>query len=49
MGAVSNLENAELFDVLADPTESKNIAEKRPEIAARLKEDVIAWDRAIGQ
>jgi uncharacterized sulfatase len=41
--------HAELFDVMADPTESKNVAGQNPEIAARLKQDVIAWDQSIPQ
>jgi arylsulfatase A-like enzyme len=39
--------NVELFDVFADPTESKNLAQQNPDVAQRLKQEVIAWDKSI--
>jgi uncharacterized sulfatase len=35
----------ELFDIVADPAESKNLAEANPEIVKRLTQRVIAWDK----
>jgi uncharacterized sulfatase len=39
----------ELFDVRADPNETKNLAEEHPDVAGRLKQEVLAWDKSIGQ
>lgn len=41
--------NAELYDVFADPNESKNVAKEHADITTRLKKQVIDWDRGIGQ
>lgn len=35
--------NGELYDLLADPAEAKNVAKEYPEVAAGLKEKVRAW------
>lgn len=35
--------NAQLFDLVSDRSETKNIADGHPEIVQRLKEAVIAW------
>jgi arylsulfatase A-like enzyme len=35
----------ELFDIVADAKESKNLAKEKPEIAHRLSDRVIAWDK----
>jgi len=40
---------AELFDVVADPTESHNVAADHADIAKRLSKTVIDWDKSIGQ
>jgi arylsulfatase A-like enzyme len=37
----------ELYDLLADPKETENVAEKNAEMAARLKEKALAWRRAL--
>ena len=37
----------ELFDLLADPTEERNIAGKHPEIVARLTAELHAWQRSV--
>ena len=33
----------ELYDVIADPSESKNVASQHPEIVARLKKELTDW------
>jgi uncharacterized sulfatase len=38
---------AELFDVIKDPNESKNLASANSDVVKRLSETVIAWDKAI--
>lgn len=38
---------AELFDVLSEPNEKKNLADEHAEVVARLSKHVIEWDRAI--
>ena len=35
----------ELFDVVADPNEKTNLAKEHADIADRLKQTVIAWDK----
>jgi uncharacterized sulfatase len=35
----------ELFDIHADPNESKNLAASNPEVVKRLSDRVIAWDK----
>jgi uncharacterized sulfatase len=37
----------ELFDIAADPNETKNLAPEDPDLVRRLGEQVIAWDRSI--
>jgi arylsulfatase A-like enzyme len=37
----------ELFEIDADPNEKDNLADKMPELAKRLADRVIAWDRSI--
>lgn len=37
----------ELFDLLADPKEERNIAEKHPEIVARMTAELHAWQRSV--
>ena len=37
----------ELYDLLADPKEAENVAEKNPGVAARLKEMALAWRRSL--
>jgi len=39
----------ELFDVVDDPRESKNLAASQRDLTARLKQEVISWDKAIGK
>ena len=38
--------NAELFDVVADPAEKNNVAAEHADVTDRLKQAVIAWDKA---
>ena len=38
---------AELYDLAADPNETKNLAEQQPDIAARLKAAALAWRSAL--
>jgi uncharacterized sulfatase len=38
---------AELFDVIKDPNESKNLASEHPDVTKRLTAAVTAWDKAI--
>jgi arylsulfatase A-like enzyme len=38
---------AELYDMAADPTESKNLATEKTEIAQRLSEKALAWRRSL--
>ena len=33
----------ELYDLVSDPSESTNVAEKYPEITAKLTEKISAW------
>ena len=37
----------ELYDVVADPGEEKNVAEERPEIVDRLSTRALAWRRSL--
>lgn len=34
----------ELYDLVSDPTESKNLADTEPEVLSRMKEQLLAWD-----
>ncbi len=38
-----NAGGEELYDILNDPGESKNLANKYPEVASRLKKKVLKW------
>jgi hypothetical protein len=37
----------ELYDIPRDPTQLSNIAEKHPEVVARLSEKVLAWNKTL--
>lgn len=37
---------AQLYDILADPNEQNNLAAQHADVADRLKQEVIAWDKA---
>ncbi len=37
----------ELYDVIADPSESMNLASEKPEVAKRLMESVLQWNRQL--
>jgi uncharacterized sulfatase len=37
----------ELFDIIEDPGESTNLADKHPEVTRRLSDKVISWDKRI--
>jgi len=39
--------NAELFDIAKDPDEKNNLAASHADVAKRLGDAVIAWDRSI--
>lgn len=39
----------ELYDLGKDPKESTNLAREHPDVARRLSEKVIAWDKSIGE
>ena len=39
----------ELFNVIDDPREPTNLAEKHPKRVERLSTAVIEWDRSIGK
>jgi uncharacterized sulfatase len=41
--------DVQLFHITDDPTEAHDVAAEHPDIADRLKRQVIEWDRAIGQ
>ena len=38
---------AELYDMIADPKETTNLAEKHPDVAQRLSEAALKWRRAL--
>ena len=42
-----NGKRGELFDVLADPDEKRNIASEQSDLVKRLSEQVIGWDKMI--
>lgn len=42
-----NLENFELYDVLKDKSENKNIIDEYPEIAKNLKADLLEWLESV--
>jgi uncharacterized sulfatase len=37
----------ELYNIATDPRESNNLAEKNPDLARRMMEQVIAWDKSV--
>ena len=37
----------ELYDVIADPAETTNLAGQQPELAARLREEVVGWRKSL--
>ena len=37
----------QLYDLKSDPKESSNVAERHPEIAARMKEKALAWRNSL--
>jgi len=39
--------NQQLYDVIADPGETKNVAKKHKDIARRLADIVVAWHRRM--
>ncbi len=41
------IDEIELYDLKRDPLEQKNVASERPDVAARLKERLLAWDALI--
>ncbi len=41
----SNPEAAELFELLSDPGESRNLATEQPETVARLRRAILAWQQ----
>jgi hypothetical protein len=46
-GNVEKIKEVELYDLLNDPYESRNVAELYPKIASELKERLLVWDRVI--
>jgi len=42
-----NLENFELYDLLNDKSEEKNIIEEFPDVAEQLKTDLIEWLNSV--
>jgi arylsulfatase A-like enzyme len=38
---------AELYDLAADPNETRNRAADRPEVAAKLKDQALAWRKSV--
>jgi len=40
-------DDVELYDIVADPKEQKNVALKNPEVTAELKTKLLEWDAAI--
>jgi len=37
----------ELYDIPHDPTELNNLAERKPDVVARLAEKVLAWQKTL--
>jgi len=37
----------ELYDILADPSEKNNIAEKHPEVVEHMKVELLAWQKSV--
>jgi arylsulfatase A-like enzyme len=40
-------ENAELYNLATDPSEAKNVAEANPDVAARLKSEILKWRKSM--
>ncbi|MCU0749696.1 MAG: sulfatase-like hydrolase/transferase [Akkermansiaceae bacterium] len=43
----SGEENIELFDLKADPAETRNLSENKPELAAKLRADLRRWQKSV--
>jgi arylsulfatase A-like enzyme len=41
------IDNVELYDLVADPLETRNVAAEHPEVAADLKARLMAWDADV--
>jgi hypothetical protein len=39
--------NAELYDIIADANETKNLAKEEPDIARRLLEALLSWKKSL--
>jgi arylsulfatase A-like enzyme len=37
----------ELYDIIADPSESKNVIQEHPQIADKMKQDLFAWRKSV--
>jgi arylsulfatase A-like enzyme len=42
-----NRSRVELYDIPHDPTELNNLAERKPDVVARLAEKVLAWQKTL--
>jgi arylsulfatase A-like enzyme len=40
-------EDAELYNLSADPSEAKNVADENPEVTSRLKSEVLKWRKSM--
>ena len=38
---------AELYDIVADPNETKNLADEKPEVTKRLNDKALAWRKSL--
>ena len=38
---------SELFDLLDDPAETKNLVDSQPEVAAAMKKELRAWQQSV--
>jgi arylsulfatase A-like enzyme len=41
-------DKVELFNVVTDPGETKNLAAEQPELAAKLRSELHAWQKEVG-
>ncbi len=46
-GTTIPVDKVELYDLSKDPLETRNVASEHPEIVARLKAKLMAWDAAV--
>ena len=46
-GKRASADAVNLFDLLADPKEERNIAEQNPEIVRRMTAELRAWQRSV--